>query len=273
VMLGSNLLIGDRDTIIVANHLCDEYGLDTISTGNVIGFAMECYEKGFLTDADTGGLALTWGDGELVLRLIEMIAKQEGLGKRLAQGVFRLSGEMPGSEAFAVHVKGLEIAGYDPRAVFGQGLSYAIAPRGGEHGRGGYIIVEFFMPEVDLYTHEGKAARAFEMSGNAAIYDMACLCGFNFVPMELVPSLINATTGKNYTVEDLQEIACRVIDLERRFNVREGFSRKEDTLPPRFLNEPLPEGMAEGKKVEGLDIMVSEYYELRGWDKDGNPLD
>jgi aldehyde:ferredoxin oxidoreductase len=111
------------------------------------------------------------------------------------------------------------------------------------------------------------------MSGNAAIYDMACLCGFNFVPMELVPGLINATTGKNYTVKDLQEIACRVIDLERRFNVREGFSRKEDTLPPRFLNEPLPEGMAEGKKVEGLDIMLAEYYALRGWDKDGNPLD
>ena len=181
VMLGSNLMISDLDTIIAANFLCDEYGMDTISAGNVIGFAMECYEKGLLTDADTGGLPLTWGNCELVLSLIEMIGKKEGFGERLAQGVARLSKEIPGSDAFAMHVKGLELAAYDPRAVWGQGLSYAIAPRGGEHGRGGYMIVEFFMPDVDLYTHEGKAQRAVEMSENAAIYEISCLCTFNFV--------------------------------------------------------------------------------------------
>ena len=272
VMFGSNLMISDLDTIISANFLCDEYGMDTISAGNVIGFAMECYEKGFLTDADTGGLPLTWGNDELVLSLIEMIGKKEGIGERLAQGVARLSKEMPGTEAFAMHVKGLELAAYDPRAVWGQGLSYAIAPRGGEHGRGGYMIVEFFMPDVDLYTHEGKAQRAVEMSENAAIYDLSCLCTFNFVPIELVPPLITAVVGEQYTEESLREIARRVITLERKFNVREGFSRKDDTLPPRLLNEPLPEGMAEGKKVEGLDIMLDEYYQIRGWDKEGNPV-
>lgn len=272
VMLGSNLMISDLDTIIAANFLCDEYGMDTISVGNVIGFAMECYEKGLLTDADTGGLPLTWGNCELVLSLIEMIGKKEGFGERLAQGVARLSKEIPGSDAFAMHVKGLELAAYDPRAVWGQGLSYAIAPRGGEHGRGGYMIVEFFMPDVDLYTHEGKAQRAVEMSENAAIYEISCLCTFNFVPVELVPQLLTAVVGKQYTEESLREAAKRVITLERKFNVREGFSRKDDTLPPRLLNEPLPEGMAEGKKVEGLDIMLDEYYEIRGWDKEGNPI-
>ena len=272
VMLGSNLMISDLDTIIAANFLCDEYGMDTISAGNVIGFAMECYEKGLLTDADTGGLPLTWGNCELVLSLIEMIGKKEGFGERLAQGVARLSKEIPGSDAFAMHVKGLELAAYDPRAVWGQGLSYAIAPRGGEHGRGGYMIVEFFMPDVDLYTHEGKAQRAVEMSENAAIYEISCLCTFNFVPVELVPQLLTAVVGKQYTEESLREAAKRVITLERKFNVREGFSRKDDTLPPRLLNEPLPEGMAEGKKVEGLDIMLDEYYQIRGWDKEGNPV-
>ncbi len=271
VMLGSNLMISDIDTIIAANYLCDEYGLDTISTGNVIGFAMECCEKGLLTDADTGGLSLSWGNCDTVLSLIGMIAKKEGIGERLAKGVARLSKELSGSESFAMHVKGLELAGYDPRAVFGQGLSYAIAPRGGEHGRGGYMIVEFFMSDIDLYTHEGKAQRAAELSENATVFDMACLCSFNFVPVGIVPELLCAVVGREYTDEELRNTARRVITLERKFNMREGFSRKDDTLPPRLLNEPLPEGMAEGKMVECLDKMLDEYYEIRGWNRDGSP--
>ena len=226
VMLGSNLGIADLDTIIAANYLCDEYGLDTISAGNTIGFLMECYEKGLVTDADLGGIKPTWGNCEAVLSLLELIAKKEGIGARLAQGVARLSKEIPGSETFAMHVKGLELAAYDPRGVFGQGLSYAIAPRGGEHGRGGYMIVEFFMPDVDLYTHEGKAERATQMAEDAAMYDLSCLCSFNFVPIPLIPSLITAVTGKEYTDETLRETTRRVITLERKFNLREGFSRK-----------------------------------------------
>lgn len=271
VMLGSNLGIRDLDSIIVANYFCDEYGLDTISTGNTIGFAMECFQRGLLTAADTGGIELAWGNAEAVLELIEKIAMKEGIGARLAQGVARMSQSLPGSEAFAMHVKGLELAGYDPRAVFGQGLSYAIAPRGGEHGRGGYMIVEFFMPEVDLYTPEGKAQRAAELAENAAIYDMCGLCSFNFVPMELVPELLEAVTGQQFSEQGLRSIARRVISLERRFNIREGFTRRDDTLPPRLLNEPLPEGMAEGKKVEGLDKMLDDYYGLRGWNSQGIP--
>jgi aldehyde:ferredoxin oxidoreductase len=273
VMLGSNIGVGDRDVILAANYLCDEYGLDTISTGNVIGFAMECYQRGLLTDADTGGIALPWGDGELVYKLIKMIGLREGFGNRLAEGVQRLSAEIPGSESFAMHVKGLEIAAYDPRAVFGQALSYAIAPRGGEHGRGGYMIVEFFMPEVDLFTHEGKAARAAELAERAGMYDCAGLCSFNFIPESMVHELLNASTGTDYTEESLREVIRQVITLERKFNIREGFTRKDDTLPARLLNEPMPDGEAKGKKVEGLDIMLDEYYELRGWDNQGVPKD
>ena len=272
VMLGSNLMIKDLDVIIAANYLCDEFGLDTISTGNVIGFAMECYDKGLLTDNDTDGLAFTWGNADLLLSLIEMISTKKKIGKRLAEGVARLSLEMPGSEEFAMHVKGLELAAYDPRAVWGQGLSYAIAPRGGDHGRGGYMIVEFFMSDVDLYTHVGKAQRAANLAEQGFLGDSACLCTFNFVPTDLIPKVISAVVGEQYTEEGLREIARRVITLERKFNIREGFSRKDDTLPPRLLNEPLPEGMAEGKKVEGLDIMLDEYYKIRGWDKEGNPV-
>ena len=272
VMLGSNCGIDDLDSIIAANYLCDEYGLDTISAGNVVGFLMECYEKGLITDKDLGGIKPTWGNGKALLSLLELIAKKEGIGARLAQGVARLSKEIPGSESFAMHVKGLELAAYDPRGVFGQGLSYAIAPRGGEHGRGGYMIVEFFMPDVDLYTHEGKAERATQMAEDAAMYDLSSLCSFNFVPIPLIPPLVTAVTGKEYTEESLRDITRRVITLERKFNIREGFSRKDDTLPPRLLNEPLPDGMAEGKKVEGLDLMLDDYYAIRGWDKNGVPL-
>jgi aldehyde:ferredoxin oxidoreductase len=271
VMLGSNLLISDLNMIAAANHLCDEFGLDTISTGNVIGFAMECYERGLLTDKDTGGLALTWGNGDLVLSLIEMIALKQGFGKRLAQGVARLSKEIPGSEGFAMHVKGMEIAAYDPRGVNGQGLSYAISPRGGDHGKGGYMIVEVFMPDSDLYTYVGKAAKAAHMANNGAILDSGSFCNFNFIPDDLVPGLLTAVVGEEYSEARLRNIANRIITLERRFNIREGFSRKDDTLPARLLKEPLPEGMAEGKTVTGLDIMIDEYYEIRGWNKEGNP--
>ena len=271
VMLGSNLFVKDLDAIIAADYLCDQYGLDTISTGNVIGFAMECFEKGMLSEADTGGLSLTWGNGDVVLTLIEKIAKKEGFGRRLAQGVARLSREIPGSESFAMHVKGLELAAYDPRAVFGQGLSYAIAPRGGEHGRGGYMISDFFA-NVDLYSHEGKAVRAAELSENACIFDMVSLCSFNFVPVAMVPELLEAVIGGKHPLEQLREIARRVITLERKFNIREGFSRKDDTLPKRFLSEPLPEGMPEGKYVDCLDKMLDDYYAIRGWDAQGNPV-
>ena len=148
---------------------------------------MECYQRGLLTEKDTGGLALNWGDGDVILELIELIGKNEGFGKRLGQGVLRLSKEIPDSESFAMHVKGLEIAAYDPRAVFGQALSYAVAPRGGEHGRGGYMVVEFFQPDADLYTHVGKAKKAAELSEAAAMYDIASVCSFNFIPASDIP--------------------------------------------------------------------------------------
>jgi len=272
VMLGSNLGIRDRDIIIAANYLCDEYGLDTISTGNVIGFALECFQRGLLSESSTGGINLRWGDGESALNLISMIGRREGFGAKLAEGVLRLSREIPGSDSFAMQVKGLEIAGYDPRAVFGQALSYAIAPRGGEHGRGGYMIVEFFMPEVDLYSAGGKAERAAWLAENACIYDTVGLCSFNFVPITLVPPLLNAVCGSHYSEETLRTAARRIITLERMFNIREGFSRKDDTLPARILHEPLPDGMAQGKMIHCLDQMLDDYYRLRGWDHNGVPL-
>lgn len=125
-----------------------------------------------------------------------------------------------------------------------------------------------FTQEVDLYTHEGKTARAAELAEDAAISDSSSLCTFNFVPVAIVPGLINAAAGTNYTLEDLRVIMRRIITLERKFNIREGFTRKDDTLPTRLLNERLLEGMAEG---EGLDLMLDDYYQIRGWIKEGIP--
>ena len=135
------------------------------------------------------------------------------------------------------------------------------------------MIVEFFEPDADLYTHEGKAAKAIQMAELAALYDLACVCSFNFIPLALLVPLINAVVGKEYTEERLRNVSKRVISLERRFNIREGFTRKDDTLPPRLLHDSLPDGMAEGKKIDCLDLMLDDYYKLMGWDEKGNPPD
>ncbi len=272
VMFGSNLGVDDINTILTANYRCDEWGLDTISTGNVIGFAMECFEKGLITKDDTGGLELTWGNDPVVLELVELIGKNEGFGARLAKGVAALSREIPGSHDFAMQVKGLELAAYDPRAVFSQALSYAISCRGGDHGRGGYMMVEFFETgDVDFYTHVGKAKKVVKQAELSAVYDLASICTFNFIPEDLIANLLQAIMGLELTPEIIRKTVRKTMDIERKFNNREGFTKKDDTLPPRLLNEPLPEGTAAGKKVEGLEIMVSEFYEIMGWDEEGNP--
>jgi aldehyde:ferredoxin oxidoreductase len=272
-MFSSNLGIDNVDTVLAANYLCDEWGMDTISCANVIGFAMECYQRELLTKEDTGGLDLTWGNGDAVLELVDLIGKNEGIGARLGQGVAALSKEIPGSESFAMHVKGLELAAYDPRGIYAQGLSYAIAPRGGEHGRGGFMIREFFENDVDFYTHVGKAKKVVHAAEESAIYDLATMCTFCLIPLDLAAKLLQQVMGIAFTEESLRALTHKTMNLERKFNNREGFSKKDDTLPSRLLNEPLPEGTAEGKKVEGLDIMLAEFYELMGWDKQGNPLE
>jgi len=278
-MLGSNLLINSLPHVIQANILCDSLGVDVISAGCVIGFVMECFEKGLISSSQTDGLEIQFGDGDAALEAIKMISYREGFGDILAEGVQRVAEHIgKDSERFAMHVKGMEFPGYDPRGAFGSGLSYAVSPRGACHRRA-WPPAQEILGKYPPYTAEGKAEMVKEL------YDLNCVlhgllvCDMQskFIPLSLedYSQYFQAVTGEDLTTDDFQTIADRIETLVRMFNVREGFSRKDDTLPYRTLHEPLPDGPAKGQCVgeENLTRMLDEYYLLRGWDLTGTPTE
>jgi len=270
---GANCGIQDPSVIIAADRLCDDYGMDSISCGGVIAFAMECFEKGLITRKETEGIALSFGDGNALIELIHLIARKEGIGKLLSEGVKIASGEIPGSSVFAMHVKGLELPGYDPRGMKGQALTYALADRGACHVRSNTLRPELLgIPEpVDRYGYEGKAKIVRELQLNYTIFDclIACLFGTLALSMEDYLGALAAISGWSIDHEELQTIAERVWNLTRLFNVREGFTRKEDTLPERLFSEASSEGPSKGQVVnrDKFEEMLDEYYKLAGWDK------
>jgi aldehyde:ferredoxin oxidoreductase len=271
--LGS--LVGNTDLglTIVADKLCDDYGLDTISTGGVIGFSMELYEEGILTEADTDGYSLKWGDEEAIHAFIRKIAYREGFGDILAEGS-RLAAEKigQGSEKFAIQVKGSELPGYDPRGAMALALNYATSNVGANHCVG-YSPREIVgLPEpVDPFTTEKKAALAKSNQDLTAACETGIVCLFPFlfgmVPIELYGRMIAAATGIGDFADEqfVLQLGERIWNLERLFNVREGFGRKDDTLPSRFKEEPIKGGKRKDHTVE-LEDMLDEYYLLRGWD-------
>jgi aldehyde:ferredoxin oxidoreductase len=279
-MLGSNLLIDSLPGIIQANILCDKLGLDTISTGNVIGFTMECFERELISPTEAEGLEIRFGDSEASLAAIEMISTRKGFGDILAEGVRRAAEHIGGdSERFAMHVKGMEFPGYEPRGAFGSGLSYAVSPRGACHRRA-WPPAKEILGNYPPYTAEGKGEMIKES------YDVRCILHSLLVcdmPGSQIPipfdegysQYFQAATGKSLSVEDFWTIADRVETLIRMFNLREGFTRKDDTLPYRTLFEPLPDGPAKGQCIgeENLNRMLDEYYEARGWDLSGVPTE
>ena len=287
VMLGSNCGIGDMEAITKANYLCNDYGMDTISAGVSVGFAMECYEKGILTSEQTGGLEIKFGDADMVVKLTEMIGKREGFGDMLAEGTRAMSQKFgQGSEKFAMQVKGLELPAYDPRAAKICGLGYATANRGGDHITG-YVQAPTFIDTPFLVVDESKIEDAFEVNPAEAkvlvdqenaltFFDLAGCCkfmGFLLKAEEWVELLANAT-GWDYGVKDFRETGERAYNLIRAFNAREGITRADDCLPARFHDEPLPEGPAKGMVIthENLDSYLDAYYDFRGWDKEtGKP--
>ena len=276
-MFGSNQLIDDLPAIIQANILCDKLGLDTISTGNVIGFIMECFERELISSRETDGVDIRFGDREASLGAIEMIAYRQGFGDILAGGVKPIS-ERIGKDSgrFAMHVKGMEFPAYEPRGAFGSALSYAVSPRGACHRRA-WPPAKEILGNYPPYTVEGKAEMVKGLYDENCILHSLLVCDMpaKFIPLSQddYSKYFEAVTGGLVSKEDFQIIADRIETLIRMFNVREGFTRKDDTLPYRTLHEPLPDGPAKGQFIgeENLNRMLDEYYELRGWDRLGIP--
>ena len=270
--LGSNCAIGSRDAIIRLNWLCDEFGLDTISVGGVVGFVMEMFERGMLTANDLDGISPTWGNAEAAIALVEKMTSGEGCGSWLVQGVAAISERHPETKAFAMHVKGLEMPAYHPNAAKGTALAYAISERGACHLRGA-PLGEVFSGAANPLVIEGKPQLFRDHQADKAVWDSACLCAFPGYGMSLKElwQLLKAATGFDYPrVSDLELLGERVSTLARLFNVREGFSRKADTLPARNLVQPLTVGSAGGQVVD-LEPMLDEYYRIMGWTENGVP--
>jgi len=275
-LLGSDCGVGSIEAVAHASMLCDDLGLDTISTGNSIAFAMECYERGLLTAEDTDGLELKFGNADAEIEMVKKIAYRKGLGNLLAEGVRRASKKIgDGSERFAMHVKGLEIPGYDPRGAFGMALAYATSDRGACHQRAWTVRAEIEGKLEPRFSTKGRARFVKETQDERAMCFSLVLCDFAPLEVKHFVELLNKATGFNFTVEDYLKTGERIWNLTRLFNVREGITRKDDTLPPRFMEEPLPEGATKEQVVtkEMLDEMLDEYYALRGWDKNGVPTE
>lgn len=282
--IGTNLGNPDSRSIIAGHALVDRLGLHMICAGVTLAWAIECYEKGLITREDTDGLELRWGDWETYRKMMEKMAYREGFGNLLAEGVKKASENIgKGSEKFAIHVKGVEGVAQDPRHRFDWGLAVAVATRGADHMRGApnelrdwppqEIIKAFgrLMPRT-LHTIEGKGPLVKWNEDQKAIENCLEMCvGKVGRQWELVPmykEYFNAVTGLNYSEEDLWTVGERVCNIEKAFNVKCGLSRKDDTLPERWLKEPYPVPSPAYGFVCDLEPMLDEYYEVRGWDKE-----
>ncbi len=278
--LGSACGIDNLAAVAKANYLCNELGLDTISTGVTIACAIELYERGILPVSDVGR-PLRFGDGDAVIALVQQTAYREGFGDLLAEGSYRLATRY-GHPEFSITAKKLEFPGYDPRGAKGMGLLYATSNIGASHMAGDIAYSEVFgVPQrLDPLTTEDKPRLVMRFEDAFAIIDAAGLCVFlsvrylfdpdvNLWPTRLT-QLMNYATGAGYTPETLLEAGERVFNLERLFLLKAGLTGDDDTLPRRMLEEPMPEGPAQGHVAE-LDRMLPEFYRLRGWDEKGIP--
>lgn len=282
---GGMCALESLEAVTLAHNLCDDYGLDVVSTGSTIAFATECFEKGILTKADTGGLELRFGDAAIVIELIHRIAKREGIGDLLAEGTRRVARKLDkGSERFAMNVKGLELPAYDPRAAKICGLAFATANRGGDHITAyiegpafmdiPFLCVENSRIEDTMLENPAEAGVVKDLEDALTVFDCIGTCKFMgmALPAEDWADMIANCVGWDLGVSDFRKAGERVYNLARAFSVREGLTRADDTLPKRLLEDPLPEGAAEGHKIEKLDESLDAYYECRGWDpKTGRP--
>lgn len=280
--LGSMCLVDDLVAISEANDLCNRYGIDTISVGGTIAFAMECYERGLLKPADVDGLDLTWGNAAGMVGLVKLIGEQRGIGKLLGLGSRKAAAAIgQGAEAYAIQVKGLELPMHDPRAFHSAALGFATSNRGAchlqalSHGVEGRLTMpEIGYPEIlDRFADAGKGEMVAKMQNVQCIMDSVKLCKFTLfgrLRLATIATWLSAVTGWDVTVPDLLATGERIFNLKRLYNVACGVTATDDTLPRRLLTEPRPDGGAAGS-LPDLDLMKREYYVYRGWSEDGVP--
>lgn len=279
---GGNCQCDDLNAIARMNDLCNRYGLDTISTSAALAFAMEAYEKGILSREEAGGLDLTWGNAPAMIEAVSQIARREGIGEILADGVRAAAARLgPEAEAFAVHVKGMEMPYHDPRAFVSMAPSYATAVRGACHLEGlsywaGYGVrwPGWYEPETyDPHDSTGQGKVAVDFQNYVGVYNPLGLCKF-IIKATITPGniaeLVNAALGWDWTAADVIETGERLFNLKRLINLRLGVTAADDTLPRRLLTEPRPSGGAAGV-LPDLPAMLEEYYRVRGWEADGTP--
>jgi aldehyde:ferredoxin oxidoreductase len=280
--LGSMCLVPDIRAVVKFDRLCDEYGLDSISTGVTLAFAMECVRRGLISRDQLDGIDLRFGNAEAMIQMIEKIVKREGIGDLLAEGTRIASQKIgKGSEAFAINTKGLEHPGHSTRGTKGMGLGFAVGTRGAHHHDGR----DFEYAPNPLLDYDGNRERATgkgAMQGIITRWTAAADCmGYCHFAEKLYGirlqdvhvKMLNLVTGFDFTLEELVRVGERVYTLERLFQVREGVSRKDDRLPERFFKESIPGGPHRGAIMtkEELDLMLDEFYESHGWDRNGIP--
>ncbi len=279
--LGAMCGVDDLNAITMANYRCNEYGLDTISAGATIAFAMECYQRGLLTLDQTGGVELNFGDGNLVIDLVELIARRKGIGDLLAEGSKRMADKLGcGSEHYAMQVKGLELPAYDPRAAKITGLGYVTAGRGGDH-MNAYIQAPTFFDMPFLIVDDSSISDPFaadpryahvliDMENALSVLDALGGCKFMGVLLSAneIVDLVRSATGWDFDVTEFRKCGDRLQNMARAYCAREGMRREHDILPGRLMLDPLPDGPAQGMTLDriSLEKMKDAYYEARGWD-------
>lgn len=276
--LGSLLMISDPAKVAKLHQLCNKLGIDVISAGVTIAWLIESYERGLIGEEKLEGLKPRWGDHRVVEKLLELMAERRGIGELLAKGVREASKKVEGSEAFAMHSKGLEIPMHDPRAFKGMGLQYATSNRGACHLYGFVLRIEQGERVTDLGIHErvqrfdveGKGRIVAIMQDWSEVVESMGICKFLQISPGHVASIYSLAVGRKFTAKSLHARGTAIFNLKRVFNLACGMSGEDDSLPDRLLKEPLSDGGAAGQVVE-LDRMLREYYEYRGWSEEGYP--
>ena len=273
---GSDCGVDDLKAICKANELCQRYSLDTISTGATIAFAMECFENGLITEEDTGGIKLNFGNAEAMVKMVELIANREGIGDILAEGTKRAAEKIgKGAEKYAVHVKGEEVPMHDPRLKRGLGLGYSVFPTGADHNNNLHDTWVDNFPALGIFERVPledlgpKKVRLFVYFTNwRVISNSLLMC--NFLPwvtdVNQLTEIVRAVTGWDTSAFELYKLGERSMNMTRAFNIREGFTPEDDWLPPRFFNPqtsgPLSKTAVDPKKLKEAKRL---YYEMMGW--------